>query len=167
MPILVSTIAVLACTPALADPRYELAIDPVSWVNHQYAASASVALAPQVIVRADGGIGIGTENERRAGLSAKLFLDRAFHGPYVEPGVIWRDTTMDYGCLGGPQDEGCPPARARWTSAAALVGYQWTFATHFSLAAAAGYSRPISGEPSAYDGDGPQLEGYVRAGYVW
>lgn len=175
MPVLVATLVVLACAPALADPapdaHYELAVDPVSWLNHQYAASAATAISTHVALRTDVGADAsqasGPNTAYQAGTSAQLFLERAFHGAFVEPGVVWHSAPAGVGCLGGLQDTVCPMTRTRWTSAAVLVGWQWTSDAHFTLAAAVGYSRPIAGEPSPYYGDRPQVEWYLRAGYAW
>jgi hypothetical protein len=150
----VLTILVLACGPALADDAAvtgttEVAIDPVSWASHLYNASASLAVSPHIVMRVDGGLHTSDEDAPQywhAGSSTRLYLDQAFHGPFVEPGFDYRS----YGAL---------------TFAQVLLGWQWTYASHYTMAASAGMQRLAAG--SDVFGASPEAIMQVRVGYLW
>jgi len=164
---------------ATLDPQRRLAVatDPIGLVSGHYALSATYVVARRIGIRADVQILetqpglIGTDGWR-AGISAPIYLDRALHGPYIEPGLALTNRFMGYaagigtlgssGAVGGASMTSWLPQHARSVEPQIFVGWQWLFGSGLHLAAAIGVSRHF-----ATDGSGTSFsipESYLRVG---
>lgn len=161
--------SVATADPPTDSPRFELATDPVGLFMGNYVLAAAYALTDHVVARAsyshgDPAMQLTTFH---ATATAQVFLDRAFHGPFLETGYVWEDDLVGYAALGGSQD--APDyASLHKEGPEMLVGYQWTYAMHLTLSAAAGVMRVLY--PSAVGGQAPQpteYQWYLNAGYVF
>ena len=151
-------IALASSTANAEPPRLLVGTDPIGLVHDSYALTASYALSDHVAAR--GEIQLQRDDfdslevwHYRASLP--LFLDRTFHGPFIEPGFVQMHATyMNYDI--------------RTFGPSMMVGYQWTFHDRYSIAGAFGESKiwSTSSTPGVlYAGGGP--EWYVRVGYVF
>ena len=96
-----------------------------------------------------------------------IYLDRPFHGPYVEPGLAFADRFVGYGqgigVLGGGGSVSYYPAQhARSIEPQILVGWQWLFASRLHIAGAVGVARHFATDGSGASYSIPQS--YVRIG---
>jgi hypothetical protein len=142
---------------ALADPtdspRFELATDPLGLIQGRYELAATYALTDHLAVR--GSVMRGDASTQatlsRATLCVVAYLDRTFHGPFLEAGFGYEDNWFEITNTGGPE---------------VLLGWQWTYAKHYSLSTAVGAMRvwgpTISDQPEPIE-----YESYVNLGYVF
>lgn len=144
-----------------------IATDPLGLVRDRYALSTSVAVGAHAAVRGDAIVGTEPDPNghtfAQGSVSMQLFVDRTFHGPYLEPGLLVRRMPgFDYG------PDGTGPARDDDNyriEPEVLIGWQWLYHDRFSLAAAAGVARKPSFD---VPGELPYgMETYVRIGYAF
>jgi|HubBroStandDraft_6_1064221.scaffolds.fasta_scaffold338309_2 hypothetical protein len=155
---------------ALADPtespRFELATDPLGLLQGRYALAATYALTDHFAVR--GSIMHGDATTQltvfRATVSVLAYLDRAFHGPFLEAGYAWEDQLLEYSESAGEPTE-------TWTidlgGPELLLGWQWTYAKHYSLSATVGAMRVWRPAVSELPAPTIEYESYVNVGYVF
>ncbi len=156
-------ILLLGVGVAHADPRYELATNPLAVVDEDFSVSLAGVVGPHVVVR--GELQLATAglplDQASAGVavSARLFLDRAFSGPFVEPGLVAR--TSSTSCFESMVAGACDYLVGPEISA----GWQWLFGSHYTAAASIGVEKFLAGEGAA---EIPLVyTGALRVGYAW
>jgi len=91
-----------------------------------------------------------------------------FHGPFLEPGLVAMHastTAWTADAYGNPM---AVPVRVQTFGPSMMVGWQWTFHDHFSIAAAFGASKVWSSSSTpGVLGFGAGPEWYTRVGYVF
>lgn len=163
--------AIAAPALASAEPRVVLATDPIAPLHGHYALSASYALGSHVAIRADAAVGDRADQPdghalAQGSVSLQLFLDRAFHGPFLEPGLVVRRTPMFGALVEDPGGYGVI-ADDFHILPEVLLGWQWLYHDRYSLAVAAGAAAVpqvpygVLGEPTY------STETYVRLGYAF
>lgn len=159
MKLLVTIIVIVPCI-ANAEPaqrRTTVAFDPIALVGRAYALSVAHAVTGNAALRGDieyrpAADGYPMNESWRATIGVPLYLDHAFSGPFVEPGIIARrDDYMGYGAVGAlgaiSEHPISPPVTL---GIEALVGWQWSFHERYTIAGAVGASRewgPYGGPP--------------------
>jgi hypothetical protein len=164
---------VLCVRVAHADPTYELATNPLAIVDEEYSVSMAAAVASHVVVR--GELQLAAANvpladvSAAAGLSVRLFLDHAFQGPFIEPGVITRTTTTSGNCLENSTIvDGMCGYTPRTLGPEIYVGWQWTFGSHFTGAASFGVEKVWFADNGLSAAAIPHVfAGALRVGYAW
>lgn len=166
-------LAVLASSTAYADPprRIMLATDPLALVNGTYTAAAAYAIHDHVALTGealyadpDGASRAWHQSREQAGV--RLFLDRAFQGPFVEAGLRRTHVSGD----GIAVDQNGAPisfhAEYRMFGPTVSVGWQWTFHDTWSLSYAVGTSKAwsVSGNVLGVAGG---TEQDLRVGFVF
>ena len=148
-----------------------IATNPLGFFFGNYGLSLSFALGENVTFR--GNIQrldyefFGAVDGYEVSVSAPVYLRRAFSGPFLEPGVFYRDT-METSWSLWDDDEEMP--RAHVSSGPLMVaGWHWMFDSGFNIAIAFGATRDIrhtvDGENGMQIGASPT--GYLRVGYAF
>jgi hypothetical protein len=165
------TSLVLVPASARADHDITVASDPVALVAGTYTLSAARAIGSRVAVRVDGEAtpdlpGFGGQTWR-AGVSLPLYLERAFHGPFIEPGVVTGSYLTGLGLTEGTEDMPHGAVRAiteRLSGPRVFVGWHWMFGSGLHVAAAVGASRSW---PGAREVPVRSRESYLRVGIAF
>ena len=167
------SLAIMLLTTRLAhadadasEPTFTIATDPIALAYETYTlslarrASSHVALRADVEYTPDSIAPLGSPHGgARVAASVPIYLDRTFHGPYVEPGVfLARHRALALDGLGGIGYS--EPYELTGTSMA--VGWQATFRSGFTIHAAIGADRIRSGGLVT-----TMPTSYVRVGYAW
>lgn len=112
--------------------------------------------------------GVGTElnDGYQATVSAPIYFRRTFSGPYLEPGLIERDTEshvavdcVNAACPSNPSD--------RWAGVEMLFGWQWIFDSGLNVQFAAGVARHLSSNHMGSSSSGGDANAYFRVGYAF
>jgi hypothetical protein len=163
-------VVAIATPPPEKRESLALSIDPVGLVTGAYAASATHVLGPHVAVRGDIQytrelyMNIPNTSAWSASLGVPLYLDRPFHGPFAELGVV-AGRSVDLGIAvaqdGMSSDWVSDPVKE--IGLQGFVGWQWTFRSGLHLSYAIGASRSWSGngQPSRVAG-----ENAIRVGFA-
>ena len=111
--------------------------------------------------------GVGTElnDGYQATASAPIYFRRTFSGPYLEPGVIVRDTESHIAvdCV----NAACPSNQSdRWAGVEMLFGWQWIFDSGLNVQLAAGVARHLTSNQMD-SSSGADANGYFRVGYAF
>ncbi len=144
-------------------PRLAVATDPIGLFAGRYALSTTYAVSSHVALRADMQItDVSTtpssSEHWRAAFGVPVFLDRALHGPYVEPGLALAERLVSYAAIGGLGSLGGTtgteglggygarlytpiPQYEQSIEPQVYVGWQWTFASGLTRAAAVGVAK--------------------------
>jgi hypothetical protein len=140
---------VLLSSVAHADePRLAVGIDPVGVMADDYALAATYSMSRVAAISASVDV---SPLERRAALSLPLFLDRAFHGPYVEPGIAVVDRDPILGMIGGYSPMVLTHDNMqRSIEPEMLVGWQWMFHDRVHIEGAVGVARHDLGNGNVY-----------------
>jgi len=164
--------AALASSTAHAEPpRLLVATDPIGLIQDSYALTASYALSDHVAAR--GEVQLQRDDLDSIELwhyraSLPIFLDRTFHGPFVEPGVFQMTGTASSWVLDGSGNPVPTSAQVKTFGPSMMVGWQWTFHDRYSIAAAFGGSKVWSSSSSpGVLGFGGGPEWYVRVGWLF
>jgi len=130
-------------------------------VGLAHGVSQNVAIAASVT-------GIGTELNDGYQLTASvpIYFRRTFSGPYLEPGLIVRDTEthvavdcVNAACPSNPSD--------RWAGVEMLFGWQWMFDSGLNVQLAMGVARHLTSNQMGSSSDGADANGYFRVGYAF
>jgi hypothetical protein len=168
-----SLLSLLVIVPASAraDHGITVASDPIALVAGTYTLSAAHAVASRVAVRVDGEAtrdlaGVAGQTWR-AGVSVPIYFERAFHGPFLEPGVVTGRYLTGIGLTEGT--EAMPHGSVyaiteRVRGPRVFVGWQWMFGSGLHLAAAIGASRSW---PGAREVPARSRESYLRVGFAF
>lgn len=167
---LLVTALLLVTTPALADaPSTTIQVDPISWTHRTFAGGIAHAIASRVALRADATVvtaepTLSGFTSSRAGVTAVLYLDRVFHGPFVEAGGHVRSTPYFTSSM---DPTGFDITRERAFDVVAYAGWQWSFSSGLHIAAAIGGSRTLVSSFNWLGGMPHGRESYVRAGFAF
>ena len=147
--------------------KTNIASNPIGWLTGFYGVSVSHAVHDNVVLRVDANL-INLPGSSitgyEFGASVPIYFKRAFHGPFLEPGIIVRDiregsdnfddefTASDTGMTGFQGSFG----------PSVVAGYHWTFDSGLNLAAAFGVMRNLNA-----DDEGIEPSGYFRVGYAF
>ena len=145
--------------------RVNLSTNPIGWMAGFYGVSASYAVSENVVIRGDVNVGKQFEHDDgiEVGISAPIYLKRAYSGPFIEPGLLvqsWKDS-YDYAYYG--DSYGSSASTTGRVLVEMLAGWHWTFDSGLNFALAAGASREINGD----SGSDPHFAGYFRVGYAF
>jgi hypothetical protein len=88
-----------------------------------------------------------------------LFFRRTFSGPYLEGGLLMRETEHEYDCYD------CSMTTHSWVGPQMLFGWQSTFDSGLNVSWAIGFAKHMSGEDT--DDNHADVNGYFRAGYAF
>lgn len=160
----------LVSTPALADsPSTIIQVDPISWTQGQYAGGIARSVSDRIALRADATLVTGEPAlsdfaSSRSGVTAVYYLDRAFHGPFVEAGGQVRSTPYSIESMA---PSGFDIARERAFDVTAFVGWQWSFRSGLTIAGAFGGSRTLVSSFNWFGGMPSSRESYVRVGFAF
>lgn len=163
----------LASSTAHAEPppRLLLGTDPIGLVTNSYVLTAGYALSDHVAVR--GEVQLQHDDLNSVELwhyraSVPIFLDRTFHGPFIEPGLVQMTGTTTEWQLDAYGNPVATTAQVKTFGPSMMVGYEWTFHDRYTIAAAFGASKVWSSSSSpgvlGFFG-GPEY--YIRAGWLF
>jgi hypothetical protein len=111
----------LALSIAAADPpdspRFEIASDPIGMFLGNYTLAATYAFADHIAVRGSVTHGNPETGAELWHVSASVlaYLDRAFHGPFLEGGFVWQQYHLAPH-MAGPEISSAGNGPARLTS---------------------------------------------------
>lgn len=138
----------------LDHPEWNVASNPLGWIFGIYGLSVSYAPSERVTVRADANVFRVIDDGMRGfevNAGAPIYFRRAFHGFFVEPGVMARHRT--------DRDDRSP------LGVQVHVGWQWIWDSGLNVAAAVGAGRDFSSDDRY---DAPVFpNGYFRLGYAF
>jgi hypothetical protein len=160
---------------AHAEPTTAIATDPVGLVHESYSLSIMRAVSHRFAVRADATITPDTATiagPHQLGVSAPIYLDRPFHGPFVDPGILVRRQPNYYGIGGfGNGAVGCLGCMTSTTitfGPQISVGWQFTCGSGLTLAAAVGAARTWASTSPGVARQYPVIPtSYLHVGYAW
>jgi hypothetical protein len=108
----------------------------------------------------------------QAAISMPIYFRRTFSGPFIEPGLLWRQTgdssycSYNYG--GGGGNGGCGSSAHNWAGPELLFGWHWTFDSGLNIAWAFGVAKHVADDQmSSYSSSDPDINGYFRVGYAF
>jgi hypothetical protein len=165
----------LASSTAYADPprRIALAIDPLALVTGTYTASTTIAMNDHVAVTgeasftaADDAIVSGLQSSREQ-LGVRLYLDRAFHGPFAEAGLRRTHEQGEVYTVGDAGNVYPYDVDQRTFGPMASVGWQWTFHDRWTLSYAVTAAKVWSSTGNVLGYYGVTPESNLRLGVVF
>lgn len=132
-----------------------IASNPIGWMFGFYGISISHAVHANIAIRGDlNWFDLDNETGHEYGVSAPIYFRRVFQGPFIEPGIMVRNTSCN-GCDAGDPSIG-PEV---------LFGWHWTFDSGLNVAMALGAMRNMNGRSmSSVDAE---PAGYFRVGYAF
>lgn len=167
--------AARADPPAIAGEaaphRVAFATDPIGLLAGTYALSATYAVSRRVALRANAQYaselpGLADSRTWQASISAPIYFDRAFHGPFLEPGLVVADRVMGYDIVpaaGDAMDPSYVALRFHTVGPHVFVGWQWTFRSGLHATYAIGASRNLTAGSATWV---PIAESYLRVGFA-
>lgn len=132
-----------------------ISTNPIGWMFGFYGVSISHAVHQNVALRGDVNIfSFSSSGGYEVGVSAPIYFRRVFQGPFLEPGLMVRNTTCN-GCNAGDPSVG-PEV---------MFGWHWTFDSGLNVAMAFGAMRNMNGR--SMSSSDPEPAGYFRIGYAF
>lgn len=164
-----STTRIDVLAPAIAEPtarRTAISTDPVGLVTGTYTLSVAWVLGERTAIRVNAESsdvhGVPDSRTWSASISAPIYLDRALHGPFIEPGVVVAHRLT---ALGLTQSGELYATHDRMVGPQIFVGWQWMLRSGLHIAGAIGASRNWSTSRSTTSV--PVRESYLRVGYAF
>jgi hypothetical protein len=152
--------------------KNEITVNPFGPFWGYYDAAAAHAMTQNVAVAASIS-GWDYDNSYHTGYqltaSVPIYLKRTFSGPYLEPGLILRESTTNYGdvCYSG-YDSSCGGGDThRWAGPEMLFGWQATFDSGLTVQMAAGVAKHMASNVDESDSQTTDFNGYFRVGYAF
>jgi len=101
--------------------------------------------------------------------SVPIYLKRTFSGPFLEPGVIIRESSSgDNYCYDASGSySSCGSDSRRWAGPEMLFGWQGTFDSGLTVQFAAGVAKRMATNYDGSSGDETDFNGYFRVGYAF
>ncbi|MBV8758074.1 MAG: hypothetical protein JO257_12380 [Deltaproteobacteria bacterium] len=100
--------------------------------------------------------------------SLPIYLRRTFSGPFLEPGVIIRESNYnDNYCYDGSYNSGCGGTTHRWAGPEMLFGWQSTFDSGLTVKFAFGVAKHMATNDGMSSSDDTDVNGYFRVGYAF
>jgi hypothetical protein len=152
--------------------KNEVMVDPFSAFFGYYDAAAAHAISQNVAI--SGSISVwdyshGEHSGYQLTASMPIYLRRTFSGPFLEPGIVIRESSHSYDdyCYDGAADYSCGGGSTdRWAGPEMLFGWQSTFDSGLTVQWAFGVAKHVATNYS--DGsDGTDVNGYFRVGYAF
>jgi len=150
--------------------KTEIAVNPFSAFFGYYDGAVAHAVSQNVAV-AGSFTGWSYSHAEHTGYqltaSVPIYFRRAFSGPYLEPGLIIREATSDYGNACYSTDPSCSSGMThRWAGPEMLFGWQSTFDSGLTVQWAFGVAKHMA---TNWDdsSDGTDVNGYFRVGYAF
>jgi hypothetical protein len=132
--------------------KTNISIDPITPFFNYYDGAASFAMSSNVAVTGSFAMWtVGSEGGgpgAQLGVSVPIYFKRTFSGPFLEPGVIWRQNS------GGGES---------WVGPEMLFGWQWMFDSGLNVSWAVGVAKPLN--TAVTMSSDPAPAGYFRIGY--
>jgi hypothetical protein len=151
--------------------KNQITVNPLSPFWGYYDIAAAHAVSQNVAVQ--GSITAWSyDNSYQTGYqltaSLPIYLKRTFSGPFLEPGVIIRESSYnsDY-CYDGSYDASCGSDTHRWAGPEMLFGWQSTFDSGLTVQWAFGVAKRMASSDSMSSGDNTDVNGYFRVGYAF
>jgi hypothetical protein len=100
----------------------------------------------------------GDETMTQASISLPIYFRRTFSGPFLEPGLVYRNTSYN-----DPYAAGCAgcmdSSNSSWLGPELLLGWHWNFDSGLNIS--------VAGGPAAHMSDSHEVDfnGYFRVGY--
>jgi hypothetical protein len=154
--------------------KTQVSVDPIALMFGVFDADLAHALSNNVAI--DGSVMAwstdhGDSSGYQVTASIPIYLRRTFSGPFIEPGLIIRESSHNYYdsyCANG--DYGCSSGdnTHRWAGPEMLLGWQATFDSGLTMKAAFGVARHMaSNQMNDYSDDEADVNGYFRVGYAF
>ena len=100
-------------------------------------------------------------------IAVPIYLRRTFSGPFIEPGIIWRQTGDSNDCYNYGSSAGCGSTAHNWAGPELLVGWHWTFDSGLNIAWAFGVAKHVADDQMNNYNMDPDINGYFRVGYAF
>lgn len=148
--------------------KSNLAANPFGPFFGYYDAAYSYAVSNNVAVTgALSGYSKGTDYSDKSMFqitaSLPVYFKRAFSGPFIEPGIIYRTNTSSYNyeCAGCDNS-----ANTRsWAGPELLLGWHHNFDSGLNIVYAFGVAKHMSDSDQMATNSDPDVNGYLRIGY--
>jgi hypothetical protein len=136
--------------------KTNLAANPFGLLFGYYDASASFALSNNVAISGSiTGYSLDSAQGYAAAVSLPIYFRRTFSGPFLEPGLVTRSSTISCGdCY----------ERDSWAGPEVLFGWHWSFDSGLNVVTAFGAARRLATSQS-YQAGRAEPVGYFRVGY--
>jgi hypothetical protein len=149
--------------------KTQVSVDPIALMFGVFDADVAHALSSNVAVSGSlmaWSMEHGDHTGYQLTASLPIYLRRTFSGPFIEPGLIIRESThsydYDYYC-----DYGCESGSThRWAGPEMLFGWQATFDSGLTMKAAFGFARHMATNQME-SSDDADVNGYFRVGYAF
>ena len=152
--------------------KTEVTVNPFGPFWGYYDIAAAHALSQNIAVQ--GSLSVwDRENGYQTGYqltaSLPIYLRRTFSGPFLEPGVIVRETgnTDNYCYDASGNYSPCGSDSRRWAGPEMLFGWQSTFDSGLTVQAAFGVAKRVATNYSSGSSDDTDVNGYFRVGYAF
>lgn len=135
-----------------------IATNPIGWMFGFYGISISRAVHTNVAIRGDlNWFDFDGRTGHEFGASLPIYFRRAFHGPFLEPGLVVRSLGSSCSDCGDSADESMGPE--------VVFGWHWTFDSGLNVAMAFGAMRNMNRD--AMSSSKAEPAGYFRVGYAF
>jgi hypothetical protein len=151
--------------------KTEITVNPFSAFFGYYDAGAAHAVSQNVAI-AGSITGWSYSHSEHTGYqltaSVPIYFRRTFSGPFLEPGLIIREASTDYGSSCYSTDPYCMsnPDTHRWIGPEMLFGWQSTFDSGLTVQWAFGVAKHMATNWDS-SSDGTDVNGYFRVGYAF
>jgi hypothetical protein len=155
--------------------KNEITVNPFGPFWGYYDAGAAHALSQNVAIA--GSIsGWDYSNGEHTGYqltaSLPIYLKRTFSGPFLEPGIVIRESSNNYSdyCYnsGGSYDTSCSGGDThRWAGPEMLFGWQSTFDSGLTVQWAFGVAKHMATNNDSDSNNDTDVNGYFRVGYAF
>jgi len=131
-----------------------ISTNPIGWMFGFYGVSVAHAVHPNVALRGDvNWFSFDNTNGYEVGVSAPIYFRRTFQGPFLEPGLMVRNTGTCSGCS----------MHADSMGPEVMFGWHWSFDSGLNVAMAFGAMRNMNTSSSSIKAE---PAGYFRIGYA-
>ena len=100
-------------------------------------------------------------------VAVPIYFRRTFSGPFIEPGLIWRQTGDSSNCAYYGGGGGCGSSAHNWAGPELLFGWHWTFDSGLNIAWAFGVAKHVADDQMDSSSSDPDVNGYFRVGYAF
>jgi hypothetical protein len=150
--------------------KTQITVDPIAAMFGVYDVDVAHALSQNVAINGSvmaWSMDHGDHTGYQLTASVPIYFRRTFSGPFLEPGLIVRESTHDYTDYCAAGDYGCSTGDThRWAGPEMLFGWQSTFDSGLTVKAAFGFAKHMATNEMEYS-DEPDVNGYFRVGYAF
>jgi hypothetical protein len=158
--------------------RTNISADPIGWIMGFYGVSGSYAIDDHVAIRGELDYispptdpGESSTQVVEGDIGVPIYLRRTYQGAFIEPGLVVRQTTTNYG--GSQIEAGTGTVPSGDSSSITeygpqvLFGWHWTWESGLNVSAAVGVGRNLA-YAAGTDNDSRYIpNGYFRVGYAF